>query len=416
MINEIAQVDERLIRKNLINLKQIVFEVTEKCNLNCVYCGLSDLYQEYEIRENRDLPFEKAKLLIDYLINLWQDNQTVDAFFRLSVGFYGGEPLMNVTLIKEIIDYLELSEITGKRIQYSMTTNALLLDKHMDFLVEKNFDLLISLDGDEKAHSYRMDHAGNNSFNRVMSNVLLIQTQYPEYFRKSVHFISVLHNRNDVEPIYHFFKTRFEKDSKIIPLNNSGVRKDKIHEFREMYQWKSQSLLKSPNCEAIEAEFFFDTPKGYRLAMYLFYLSGNIFFNYNQLLLNQHRFFTGTCTPFAKRLFVTATGNILPCERIDHDFVMGCIHDDFVELNFQHVANMFNSYLSKCAQQCVCCATNKLCLQCVFFIDDIRNETSYCPDFCSEKEFDKDNDRTLDFLRQHPHFYKKVLTEVGFRM
>ena len=74
MINEIAQVDEKLIRSNLINLKQIVFEVTEKCNLNCVYCGLSGLYQTYDVREQRDLTFEKAKLLIDYLLKLWRES------------------------------------------------------------------------------------------------------------------------------------------------------------------------------------------------------------------------------------------------------------------------------------------------------------------------------------------------------
>ena len=38
-MNLIAEVDERLIKNNLVNLKQIVFEVTEKCNLNCVYHG-----------------------------------------------------------------------------------------------------------------------------------------------------------------------------------------------------------------------------------------------------------------------------------------------------------------------------------------------------------------------------------------
>ena len=46
---KIAQIDEKQIKNNLINLKQIVFEVTEKCNLNCKYCGLSEqLYKTYD--------------------------------------------------------------------------------------------------------------------------------------------------------------------------------------------------------------------------------------------------------------------------------------------------------------------------------------------------------------------------------
>ena len=74
-MKKIGQVDEQLIRNNLINLKQIVFEVTEKCNLHCKYCGLSDLYQKQAIRRQRDLSFNKAKRIIGYLINIWNDNQ-----------------------------------------------------------------------------------------------------------------------------------------------------------------------------------------------------------------------------------------------------------------------------------------------------------------------------------------------------
>lgn len=146
MISELLKIDEKVIKNNLINLKQIVFEVTEKCNLNCKYCGLSDLYKNYEVRKNRDLPFEKAQLIIDYLFHLWKNNYVPDTSLRLAVSFYGGEPLINVSLIRKIIDYVERLKIINRHIHYSMTTNAMLLDKHIDFLAEKNFNLLISLE------------------------------------------------------------------------------------------------------------------------------------------------------------------------------------------------------------------------------------------------------------------------------
>ena len=90
MKNKIAKIDERIVRHNLINLKQIVFEVTEKCNLKCKYCGLSDLYQKYDIRQNRDMPFKKAKLIIDYLLNIWKNNNLSDTVIDVAVSFYGG--------------------------------------------------------------------------------------------------------------------------------------------------------------------------------------------------------------------------------------------------------------------------------------------------------------------------------------
>jgi uncharacterized protein len=152
-MNNMLHIDEKTIRNNLINLKQIVFEVTEKCNLKCKYCGLSDLYHSYHVRSNRDFSFKKAKLMIDYLVNIWKDNHIVDTVLRFAVSFYGGEPLLNIHLIEKIIDYVEQLTIRGKQIHYSMTTNAMLLDKHIDFLAEKKVNVLISLDGDE--HSQR---------------------------------------------------------------------------------------------------------------------------------------------------------------------------------------------------------------------------------------------------------------------
>ncbi|MDR0604731.1 MAG: radical SAM peptide maturase [Bacteroidales bacterium] len=417
----IGLIDERIIKNNLINLKNIVFEVTEKCNLNCKYCGLSEqLYQKYDVRKSRDLPFKKARLMIDYLLNLWRDNYTPDTNLPLIMGFYGGEPLLNMSLIKKIIDYVERSDTAGRQIYYAMTTNAMLLDKYMDFLAEKKFYLTVSLDGDETAQSYRIDRTGNNSYNQVIHNVKLLQRTYPEYFNgQHVNFISVLHNRNDVEPILDFFKAHFNKTPKISPLGFFGIREDKKDEFRKIYQNISQSLIKSTNCETIEDEYFLEMPKGLRLSKFLYHTSGNIYYNYNQLLMQKfgnNKISTGTCLPFSKKLFVATDGKILPCERIDHDFEVGYVHDDFVELDYKHVAERHNYYLSKSADQCICCAANAFCYQCVYHIDDIRNKSPHCPNFCTPEIFDKEKEQNFSYLRERPHYYEKVLTKVSFTL
>jgi uncharacterized protein len=75
---------------------------------------------------------------------------------------------------------------------FSMTTNALLLHKYMDFLVEHNFSLLISLDGDKENTSYRVDQKGNPAFETIVKNVNLLRGKYPEYFDKKVNFNAVL--------------------------------------------------------------------------------------------------------------------------------------------------------------------------------------------------------------------------------
>lgn len=414
-------IDEKTVKDNLINLKNIVFEVTEKCNLNCRYCGLSEqLYQKYDVRKNRDLPFEKARVMMDYLLKIWNENYINDTNFPLIVGFYGGEPLLNMPLVKEIVKYIDSSNTAGRQIYYAMTTNAMLLNKYVDFLAEKNFYLTISLDGDETSQSYRVDRFGNNSYSQVIRNVKLLQQIHPAYFNgECVNFISVLHNRNDVEPMLDFFKTQFNKTPQITPLSTNDIGEDKKEEFRRMYQNKSQSLIKSTNCKAIEDKYFLEMPKGLRLSHFLYNTSGNIYYNYNQLLMQKFSndvISTGTCTPFSKKIFIAVDGKILPCERIDHDFEVGYVHDDFVELDYKYVAERYNYYLSKAADQCICCAVNSFCSQCVYHIDNIRKKFPRCPNFCTPEIFDKGKDENFIYLREYPHYYKKILNEIGFTL
>ena len=205
--------DPEDIRYYLKLLPQLVFEVTERCNLDCNYCAYSELYRGNDSRKGKNISFAKAKLIIDYLYDLWKEDYSEGINRELTIGFYGGEPLMNVPFIKQVIDYVESLGLkkTGKICLYSMTTNAMLLDQYMDYLVEKDFRLLISLDGDEFGQSYRVDHSGKNSFDRVFRNINMLQKKYPDYFKSNIDFNSVLHNRNEVESIYKFICTQFDK-------------------------------------------------------------------------------------------------------------------------------------------------------------------------------------------------------------
>lgn len=240
------------ILHQMVNLKQLVFEVTDACNLRCKYCGYAELYEGYDERKNQKMSFRKAQYIIDYLYSLWRNNCVCGMTFPMSIGFYGGEPLLNVSFIQQVIDYISTLPPVGKRFYYNMTTNALLLDKYMDFLVANEFRLLISLDGDKKGQSYRVDVAGRNSFEKVYSNVKLLQEKYPDYFDKHVMFNAVLHNMNTVESIYHFIKKEFGKEPSISPLNNSGIRHDRLEEFYKTYQNYSESISHAENCESLK--------------------------------------------------------------------------------------------------------------------------------------------------------------------
>lgn len=406
------------IEYNLAHLSQIIFEVTDACNLQCKYCAYADLYEGYDERENQKFPFYKARLILDYLADIWRKNYSENVVLPFTVGFYGGEPLLNVPFIERVMEYAEGLEGIGRKIHYSMTTNAMLLDKYMDFLVEKEVQLLISLDGDEAGQSYRVDSAGRNSFQRVFRNVKLLQTMYPDYFDRHVMFNSVLHNKNGVERTLRFIKDNFGKTPSITSLSTSGIRSDKIEEFNQTYRNYSESIRQSTNCESLKNELFIKNPETNLLMDYLFFHSGNICFKYNDLILDKSKFplpVTGTCIPFSKKMFVTVKGRILPCERINHEFSLGYVTDTEVILDREKIAKQHNDYVFRYAKQCEKCGKRTACMQCVYQIDDIHQENTRCYGFCTESQKKRQNEQNLRYLAEHPELYRRLLNEVVIR-
>ncbi len=403
------------IRLNLINLKQLVFEVTDACNLRCKYCGYGEFYEGYDPRRKGNLSVKKACNMLDFLSELWQNNIGISLCQPFTMGFYGGEPLINMKFIKKIIQYTESLNITTKKIHYNMTTNGLLLNKYMDYLVTKDFDLLISLDGNKKDHSYRVDHNGDNSHKQVVDNVKKLQHKYPEYFKRHVRINTVLHNMNSVESAHQFIRDKFGKKTTISPLNNSGVRKDKVKEYLKMFQNVDSSIENSGDKNKLETELFLQAPRISQLTNFFYKFSGNMFDDYHSLFYNANVIETvptATCTPFYRKMFVSVNGKILPCERINHEFAMGQVTDETVELNLEQIAKIFNDYVFKFIKQCKTCANSRRCFQCVFQIDELSDPNTKCKGYMTQKSFQEYINTNLDFLGKHPKLYKKIMKDV----
>lgn len=406
------------IEFNLLNLPQLVFEVTDACNLRCKYCAYADLYEGYDKRMNQNLSFHKAKLIIDYLSGIWSRYKCEDVVTPINIGFYGGEPLLNFQLISSIIDYLESLDFVEKKYIYSMTTNAMLLDKYMDYLVKKKFRLLISLDGNKEEQGYRVDISGRNSFDRVYKNICLLREKYPEYFRQMVKFNSVLHSKNDVESIYGFIESEFNKIPSISSVSNLHVRKDKINDFERIYRNYAESIGNVVDCEYFQDKIFIANPKTNMLLDYIYKYSGNVFYNYNHLLVRNEMCSlkpTGTCVPFSKKMYITVTGKVLQCERIGHDFLLGYITDTGVNLHLEQIANLYNKSVFKFVNQCRTCANMKNCSHCVFQMNDVSSKETICPYYCSIQQKEKLKSDVFVFLNEHPKLYDRILKEVVIR-
>lgn len=405
---------EDVVQDVVRNISQITFEVTEKCNLNCTYCAYLDMYNDYVKRESKDLPVKMAKNVINFVAKHWNSSKNRSHGSKVYIGFYGGEPLIRFGFIQEIVDYIRSLKIE-KFIQFSMTTNALLINKYVDYLVENKFNVLISLDGNKANNSYRLLHNGNNSFEKVYKNIVDIKNKYPIFFENHVNFNSVLHNKNDVTEIYDFFIQNFGKTPLISEIRDSGLNPEEKDLFKKMYTSVNQSLDESAKKDDIIKESFIKLPSIKTLGIFLHKYGG---YNYNDysdikeketIIIKQP---TGTCLPFSKKMFVTANGLLLPCETIDHKYYLGNVTTKRVNLDFEKTANYYISIFEKLRKRCENCYINKACEMCVYKMGKNSNGDFVCTEYMGYKKFQEYLSKQISKIEDSPYLYNEIMQKV----
>jgi uncharacterized protein len=126
-VNFETTLDESIVKRNISQTPQVVFETTDHCNLNCTYCSLGELY-DFGKKERKNINTHYAINLLKYVFN------HKPAKSKLVIGFFGGEPLVNIYFIKQIVKVdKQLNAEKGLKLEFNMTTNAILIHKHINF-------------------------------------------------------------------------------------------------------------------------------------------------------------------------------------------------------------------------------------------------------------------------------------------
>lgn len=400
--------------ESISNVKNLVFEVTDACNLKCKYCAYGEFYNDYDERKNRMMSFTTVKTVLNYLLPYWVSKANKSSLQIISIGFYGGEPLLNFNLIKKTVEYCNRLDLQTRQFQYTMTTNATLIDKYISFLVENNFHLTISIDGSEFNHSYRIYHNKKDSFQKVFSNIKMIQEDYPEYFKKYVSFNSVLHNRNSVEEIHNFIYKEFQKIPEIHSVNDSGIKKEKKEEFNKMFVSYKDSM--DYQKKELVIERFTSDPKIFNLCKFLLWYGNNQYFDYESFLYGSDickKTKTGTCFPFSRKMYVTVNNKILACERINQKYILGNVMNDRVCIDPEMIAKKYNTYYSKMKTQCQNCYMINGCNQCIFQIDNLE-ESPVCYGFKNERQICEYIKEYLDLLEDNCINFERLIKDVYF--
>jgi uncharacterized protein len=359
------------------------------------------------------MSFEMGKTIMNYLASIWSSKLSGKPKDITTVSFYGGEPLLNMTFITNMINYI--TSLNSKReFRYGMTTNAILLDRYADYLADKNVQLTISLDGDEMASGHRVNHNENSSFEIVFRNIKNLKERHPAYFDKSVQFNSVLHNLNDVHSIRVFIFKEFGKYPSISAINPRGLDPKKENEFMNMYKEYSKSIYEAPDIDKLRRDLFYYDPLTRRLAQEIIKLSGNHYEGYLDFISNNkntnRNYFPcpGTCIPFSRKLFITVNGKILQCERIGQENQLGTVTKTDVKLDYSYVAQFFNNKLNELYGQCSKCAAIDFCNTCVYNTSISEFGNRYCKNFKEKFDYSELKKENRIYLSKHPELYNKI--------
>ena len=152
----------RLKEKTAGVVKALCLHVAHTCNLNCAYCFAS---QGKYHGERAVMSFEVGKQALDFLITNSGTRR------NLEVDFFGGEPLMNFQVVKDLVAYARsIEKEHHKNFRFTLTTNGLLIDEDViDFANREMSNVVLSLDGRKEIHDrYRVDYAGNGSWERIV--------------------------------------------------------------------------------------------------------------------------------------------------------------------------------------------------------------------------------------------------------
>ena len=143
-------------------IKALCMHIAHTCNLNCSYCFAS---QGKYHGDRAVMSFEVGKRALDFLV------ENSGSRKNLEVDFFGGEPLMNFDVVKQLVAYARsIEKEKGKNFRFTLTTNGVLIDDDViEFANKECCNVVLSLDGRKEIHDrFRVDYAGNGSWDKIV--------------------------------------------------------------------------------------------------------------------------------------------------------------------------------------------------------------------------------------------------------
>lgn len=318
------------LKKRNTVIKALCLHVAHTCNLNCEYCFAS---QGKYHGDRALMSLEVGKQAIDFLIKNSGSRK------NLEVDFFGGEPLMNMQVVKQVVEYARQQErLFNKNFRFTLTTNGMLLNQDViDFANKECHNVVLSLDGRKEVHDrLRKTIGGVGSYDTIVPKFKKFVSERgdKDYYIRGTYTHSNIDFTNDIFHMADLGFTELSMEPVVCaPTEPYALTEQDLPVLFEQYEILAKDMLRRQS-EGKPITFYH----------YMLDLEGGPCI-YKRI---------SGCGSGTEYLAVTPWGELFPCHQFvgDPAFSMGNLTDGIVNKNLQNEFKLCNAYARTACQNC----------------------------------------------------------------
>lgn len=331
------------------NVDMFVISLTEQCNLCCSYCCYSGAYTNNRTHSSLSMTENDIDAIIKFI------KQTVHEK-PIRIAFYGGEPLTQYSLLQYAI--MRAADELGPDTTFSVSTNGTLLsNERIDWLVEHEVEIHLSIDGTEPFHdANRKDIHGKGTFRKIHQALAYLKDSHPEYFSHVFllmtlsgidHLEMIAEQWNEDDVLRNLAPTRI---SGLAPNFSQGVIKVDWEQKRAQHLHLLDVYERHP--EYMVLKTFFAQCTSYWKNRPIVEADGPIPM--------------ATCLPLNAKLFVDTKLQVGVCEKISDNCRIGSIGSG---IHWEKANDLVAQYYEKRVERCTKCPAIRMCDMCLTAVE-----------------------------------------------
>ena len=311
-------------------IKALCLHVAHTCNLNCSYCFASQgKYQG----ERALMSFETGKQAFYFLIANSGSRK------NLEVDFFGGEPLMDWEVVKQLVKYArEVEKKHNKNFRFTLTTNGILIDDEViDFVNKEMSNVVLSLDGRKEINDhFRKDYNGKGSYDTIVPKFkrLVEKRGGKDYYMRGTFTHNNVDFTNDIFHMADLGFTELSMEPVVCPPDDPyALTEQDLPELFKQYEILAKEMIRRKKAG-----------------------NGFTFYHYMLDLKNGpciYKRITG-CGSGTEYMAVTPWGDLYPCHQFvgDEKYLLGNIWDGVTNTAVQDEFRSCNAYARKECKDC----------------------------------------------------------------